>query len=130
MRQRFEIPGRLDGMNEIIDDARACRYKGAKGKRDNQDKVVWAIKAARLKPMECPVLVTVTWVEGMKPGCKRFVPRDKDNIRAGIKFILDGLQEAGIIEDDRFAMVTPCDRYMLNRENPRVIVELEEVDEE
>ena len=118
MRQRFEIPGRLDGMNEIVDDARA---------RDNKDKVVWAVKAARLRPMQCPVLVTVTWVEGLAPGKRRFVPRDKDNIRAGMKFILDGLQEAGIIESDRFAMVTPCDKYMLNRENPRVIVEIEEV---
>ena len=51
MRQRFEIPGRLDGMNEIVADARACRYKGAQGKRDNQDKVVWAVKAARLNPI-------------------------------------------------------------------------------
>lgn len=127
MRQRFEIPGRLDGMNEIVDDARACRFKGAQGKRDNQDKVVRAVKAARLRPMQCPVLVTVTWVEGLAPGKRKFVPRDKDNIRAGMKFILDGLQEAGIIENDRFAMVTPCDKYMLNRENPRVIVEIEEV---
>ena len=71
MRQRFEIPGRLDGMNEIVDDARACRFKGAQGKRDNQDKVVWAVKAARLKPMKCPVLVTVTWVEGLAPGKDR-----------------------------------------------------------
>lgn len=127
MRQRFEIPGRLDGMNEIVDDARACRFKGAQGKRDNQDKVVRAVKAARLRPMQCPVLVTVTWVEGLAPGKRKFVPRDKDNIRAGMKFILDGLQEAGIIENDRFAMVTPCDKYMLNRENPLVIVEIEEV---
>lgn len=127
MRQSFEIQGRLDGLNEYTAANRSNPYMGAKMKRANEEAVMWAIKAAHLKPMKCPVHVHVTWVEGKKPGVTRFRPRDKDNIRSSIKFVLDALVKAGIIEDDGFDKVTPSDSYMLNRENPRVIVELEEV---
>ena len=126
MRQAFEIQGRLDGLNEYTEACRANPYVGAKMKRANEEAVLWAIKAARLKPMRCPVHIHVVWIEGIKPGAKRFHPRDKDNIRHGMKYIQDALVEAGIIKDDGYDKVTPSDSYMLNREHPRVIVELEE----
>lgn len=127
MRQVFEIPGRLDGLNESTGSNRTNRYVGAKSKRENEEAVMWAIKAAKLKPMKCPVHIHVTWIEGMKPGAKQFRPRDKDNIRHGMKYIQDALVNAGIIKNDGFYDVTPSDAYMLNRNNPRIIVELEEV---
>lgn len=127
MKQSFVIEGRLDGMNEFIAANRSNPYAGAKMKKVNQELVMWAIKAAHLKPMKCPINIHVTWVEGIRPGAKQFRPRDKDNIRSSIKYIQDALVEMGIIPDDSYHRVTPSDSYMLNRNNPRIIVELEEV---
>lgn len=127
MRQVFEIQGRLDGMNEYTEANRANPFAGAKMKKANQERVEHAIRAARLKPMRCPVLIHVTWVEGIAPGKKKFVPRDKDNIRSSVKYIQDALIAQKIIKDDSYHNVTPSDSYMLNRNNPRIIVELEEI---
>lgn len=128
MRQEFTIWGTLDGMNEYIDACRSHRMSGARMKRDNQEVVGWAIRAAGLKPMRPPVRVSFTWIEGMRPGRKRFRPRDRDNISSGRKFILDALKEQGIIRDDSFADVEiGGEKWMLNRNEPRIIVELEEV---
>lgn len=127
MKQTFTIHGRLDGLNEYTDFNRAHAYVGARAKKANEEAVWWAIKAARLKPMKTPVRITVHWYEGKRPGVKVFRPRDKDNIRNGIKFIQDALVKAGIIDNDSFHKVTPYDTYHLDRDNPRIIVEIEEV---
>lgn len=127
MKQEFTIPGRLDGANESRNDDRWNKYRGANAKRSNQAIVAAEIRRAHLKPMKCPISIHVTWIEGLKPGCKKFYPRDKDNIRAGIKYIQDALVECGIIKDDGFRFVTPSDDYLLNRNNPRIVVTLEEI---
>ena len=127
MKQMFIIEGRLDAMNEYTAANRSNPYAGAKMKRANQDHVVRAIKSADLKPMKPPINIHVTWIEGLRPGAKQFRPRDKDNIRSSIKYIQDALIETGIIPDDNYYNVTPYDSYRLNREYPRIIVELEEV---
>ena len=127
MKQTFEIPGRLDAMNEYTDANRSNPYVGARMKKANQEKVEKAIDAANLIPMRCPVHIHVTWIEGIRPGAEKFVPRDKDNIRSGIKYIQDALIAKKIIRNDSYRNVTPSDSYMLNRNNPRIIVEIEEV---
>lgn len=127
MRQQFVIDGRLDGMNEYTLANRSNPYAGAKMKAGNEQRVRDAIRAAGLKPMQCPVHIHVTWIEGLAPGREKFVPRDKDNIRSSIKYIQDALIREGIIKSDSYRNVTPSDSYMLNRDNPRVIVELEEL---
>lgn len=127
MIQRFVIPGRLDGLNEYTNSNRSNAYIGAQVKKRNEELVLWAIKAAHLKPMETPVHIHVIWHEGLKPGAKRFQPRDKDNVRVGIKFIQDALVKAGIIDDDSWAKVTPTDDYVLDRDSPHIEVVIEEI---
>lgn len=125
MIQEFTIQGRLDGLNEYTAANRFHFRKGSEMKRRNQDLVTWSIKAARLKPHHGAVSVEITWVEGLRPGAKQFRPRDRDNIRFSAKFILDALQEAGIIcEDNWDTVVSITDRFYLNRNNPRVIVKI------
>lgn len=120
MRQVFEVLGRLAGLNEYTNACRTNRYAGAKLKRENQDRVAWAVRAARLRPFEGPVEVHITFVE---PSMRR----DPDNIRHGAKYILDALVETGVIKDDSQRYVKGiADRYLVNPSNPRVIVELEE----
>lgn len=127
MIQQFEIPGTLDGLNEYTS---ACNYhyhEGAKMKRRNQDVVGWAIRAAHLKPMYGRVSVTITWVEGLRPGRERFRPRDRDNIAFAKKFVMDALVETGILKDDSWnRVISYTDEFRINRNNPRIIVTLEE----
>lgn len=119
MRQAFEIPGRLDGLNTYTSANRTNPYAGAKMKKSNQEAVMWAIKAAKLEPMEA-VTVHITWIE---PNMRR----DPDNIRFGAKFILDALVQMGVIPNDTQKYVRGIsDRFMVNKSNPRIIVELEE----
>ena len=140
MRQTFEIPGRLPGTNEYQDANRCNAHKGAKLKREAEELVYWAVKQARLKPMQVPVAVSITWIEGECPGKKTFRPRDKDNIESGVKFVLDALRRptkrearggawrAGIIaNDDYHSIAGIAHKHLLNRKNPRIIVEIEEV---
>ena len=120
MRQAFEVSGRLAGCNDYVRMCRANARAGAKVKRENQDIVLWCIRQAGLVPMRGKVDVKFTWIE---PDMRR----DKDNIRFAAKFILDALVEAGVLENDNWACVgSLSDDYLVNRSNPRVVVELEE----
>lgn len=128
MRQTFTMRGRLDGLNEYTGANRSNAYAGAKAKKANEEALMWAIKAAHLKPMKTPVRIHVTWHEGKKPGARGFRPRDKDNIRCGMKFVQDALVACGIIDDDSFHKVTPSDDYQIDKDDPRVVVEIWEVE--
>lgn len=125
VRQSFDVAGKLPSLNDYVSACRANPYKGAKAKKDAQEAVAWAIRAARLKPMRPPVTVGFTWVE---PDMRR----DKDNISSAKKYVLDALVECGVIPDDNWKCIAGNlpDTYKVNKANPRVIVELEEVDEE
>lgn len=121
MIQSFEIPGRLPGKNEYTNACRKNRYAGAKMKRDAQNLVGWAIRKANLKPMSGLVDVHFNWIEPNKR-------RDKDNIRGADKFILDALVELAIIKDDGWRYVNDfSDSYDVDKENPRIVVTLEEI---
>ena len=120
MRQTFEIPGRLDGLNEYTDANRTNRYAGSKMKRANQNMVVLAVKRAKIVPCFEPVRLSITWIE---PNMRR----DPDNIRFAAKFILDALVETGTIPNDTQRYVRGIsDRFLVNPSDPRIIVELEE----
>lgn len=120
MRQEFEIPGRLSGLNEYTRACRANRYKGAAMKRTNQDIAALSIRTARMKPYDGPVRISITWVE---PNMRR----DPDNIRFAAKFVLDALVETGVIPNDTQRYVRSIsDRFMVNPKEPRIIVEMEE----
>lgn len=125
MRQEFTIPGRLDGLNEYTNACRSHWSKGRAMKRENQDVVLWAIKAARLAPMG-RVNIHYTWYE--KPDKKNGSVRDKDNIsNFGRKVINDALQEAGIIPNDDWAYIgNLSEDFFLASGEPRIVVTLEE----
>lgn len=143
MKQRFDIPGTLDGLNEYTDACRSNAHSGARMKKANEESVYWAIKSAHLKPMKPPVVIRILWVEGLRPGKRNFRPRDRDNIQSSVKFILDALRaptkreamvgafRTGIIPDDDYASVVRITHaHRLNRTHPHILVELEEVDAE
>lgn len=48
---------------------------------------------------------------------------DKDNVAFAKKFILDALQEVGVITKDSWKLCTPYDRkFAVNKSNPRTVV--------
>lgn len=91
----FFVPGPLAGLNEIIDAAKSGHGKGnayARLKKAETEKVAWCARAARL-PTLTGARFRFLWWEAKRN-------RDKDNVAAGRKFILDGLVEAGVLPND------------------------------
>lgn len=119
---KLEIPGQLPGTNEIIDAAKkkAKRYKAYAMMKDQYTNMVaWLAKKL---PKFNKVNLTITWYE---PDNRR----DPDNIIGGQKFIFDGLVRAGTIKNDsRKYVKSIIHRFETDRENPRVEVEIEEVE--
>lgn len=118
MTRTFEVPGRLPGLNEYT---RACRSHwavGAKLKRESTELVAACARAARVGRFSGPVTVACRWVE-------RDARRDLDNVAFGMKFVLDGLVEAGVIEDDDQRHVDGISsEFAMDRENPRVVISI------
>jgi Holliday junction resolvase RusA-like endonuclease len=106
--QTFTARFRLPGLNEYIHAVNINRYKGNALKRETQDAIGWAIKAARLEPVtKYPVTIYFEWHEKTKR-------RDLDNIASAKKFILDALQECGILEGDgQKQLVGFSDRFVI-----------------
>ena len=114
----FTIPGELPDLNQIIEAAKSHYGAYAKLKRTNTELVAW--QAKQLPKME-RVNVTCRWI------CKD-KRKDKDNIMAGTKFILDGLVMAGKLENDGWKQIGDINHeFDVDKDNPRVEVELEVV---
>ena len=125
MEYKFTIPGRLDGLNTIIDANRSSKYKGANIKAEN-DAICKAYILKSLKGVEIlrPVIVTFDWYEKDRR-------RDLDNIYSGKKFILDALVKCGVLQNDTQKWVIGLvDRIHTDKQNPRIEVTIIEAGEE
>lgn len=114
MTYQFTIPGKLPGLNEIIEANRNNRFAGAKQKRDVQFLI--KLVARNLPVLKEPVKIEYLWIEPNKR-------RDWDNIRAGAKFIRDSLVELGKLKNDGWANICyEHSDYAVDKDNPRVEV--------
>ena len=110
------IPGRFPGLNEYTDANRSNPRHGARIKRDQTERVAEATAGAG--KIEGPYRLRVTWHE-------RDRRRDVDNIEYALKFILDGLVAAGIVEGDSQAFVRKIEHQIeVDPADPRVVVEV------
>ena len=118
---RLVIPGRLPGLNEYTKACRANRQAGAALKRDAEEVIMWEIKRQlRGKKFE-RVSIAFQWFEPNKK-------RDLDNICFAKKFVLDSLQKSGVLVNDGWGQIAGLsDAFAVDKENPRVVVEIEEV---
>ena len=114
MRYEFEIPGTLPTLNEYVNRERANRYAAASMKKQAQKRIRECMEnPPRFKGY---VEVEISWY---RPDMRC----DKDNVAFAKKFILDALQEAGVIRKDSWKLCTPYDvGFMVNRQNPRTVV--------
>ena len=117
--QYFTVQGTLPGLNDIIAMAHNRRGKFspyAQTKKQCETKIKAAIREAKIEPVTGPVEIYATWYESHRR-------RDPDNIRAGIKYILDAMVDEGIIEGDSQKYITEIsDGFRVDKDNPRVEV--------
>lgn len=96
MTQGFFVPGPMPNFNDMIDAAKGA---GGVGKHYAKMKEIWTThvwahaKQARIRPYSQPVRIDFLW-------CEADQRRDKDNVVAARKFVLDGLVMAGVLKDD------------------------------
>jgi Holliday junction resolvase RusA-like endonuclease len=115
------IPGSLPGLNDMLDAARRNKYQAAQQKKEATELVAWLARQQKIPHMKF-IDLSITWYETNKK-------RDKDNIQAAVKFILDGLVAAGVIANDNWRNVGDIThKVRLDRQNARIEVELKEVE--
>ena len=123
MRYKIIIPGELPTLNEIIAESKKGRGKYQpynELKKEHTESIAWIAKAGIGKELN-KINLYITW------HCKNR-RKDKDNIAAGVKFILDGLVGGGIIKNDGWSEVgTIKHTFEVDKDNPRVVVIIKEV---
>jgi Holliday junction resolvase RusA-like endonuclease len=136
--QRLEIPQhyfeklpkkRLPSLNEVI----AMHYRTYTKVKREVYRVICALARRKLKPVTVyPVRISFHWFVANRRS-------DPDNISAaGRKLILDSLQKAEILTNDGWHQFISSqdesmpfrDYYTLDKKNPRIIVEIESLEDE
>lgn len=85
------IKGKLPSLNEYIAACRTNPHVGAKLKQETEDLII--IQLGKMKPITSPVFIHFVWHEKTRR-------RDKDNVAAAKKFVLDAMQKAGKLVND------------------------------
>lgn len=99
----INIRGKIPSLNEYIGACRTNAHAGARMKSDIEEMII--LQLAHLKPITSPVIIHFLWHE-------RTRRRDKDNVAAGKKFILDALQKSGkLINDNNYYIKGFTDRF-------------------
>ena len=119
MKFGFEISEMTPSNNEML-----RKYKNPMARARARDKWAWLVKAAwgrEFKRIDrCRVRVT------------RFGRNylDWDNMGGGLKFLLDGMVHAGVLKDDKPAVIEALDLAQeIDRHRPRTRVEIWTPDE-
>lgn len=125
MNYKFTIRGTLPGLNELIEAERRNRFIGAKLKKQYEAVVMRAARSLGNVEFEEPVYMVYHWYEKDRR-------RDKDNICAfERKVIQDALVKARYLSNDGWKNIAGFeDRFYVDKDRPRVVVEILEVTEE
>ena len=121
MIQELWIRGPLPGANEIVAAAKRPAWSKTSytkiKKQWTEDVWKWA-KEGRIKRMDGPAHISCIWREPNRR-------RDIDNVSAGVKFVLDGLVMAGVLDNDGWEHVFSIEhRFQVDPKNPGVLVHI------
>ena len=123
MQHILIIHGRLDNLNDYITACRSNPHQGAKLKAKNEQKVLAEIyeQLGSLR-ITRPVRMIYRWYEKDRR-------RDLDNVSSfGRKVIQDALVDTGVIKNDGWKEIAGfSDEFYVDKKNPRIEVEIEEV---
>ena len=124
MTYKFTIRGTLPGLNELIEAERRNRYAGAALKKQSESVVMHAARSLGKMRFTEPVYMVYHWYEPNRR-------RDKDNISSfGRKVIQDALVKSKILQNDGWSNIIGFeDRFEVDKKNPRIVVEIYEVEE-
>lgn len=115
---KIEISGALPSANEYIHALARNRYLGGAMKRESTELVAWTAKSQfpnGVKEIDVPVFIEFHWY------CKN-KKKDPDNVAFAKKFIFDGLQVAGILQQDTWkSIIGFSDHFYIDKINPRVV---------
>jgi Holliday junction resolvase RusA-like endonuclease len=111
----FTIPGTLPGLNEYVGACRAHARKGAAVSAEAHTLCKLGMMRIKGKSIKRGHFI-FRWYEKSRR-------RDKDNIAFAKKFIMDSLQEWGVMQNDGWDQVIGfIDEFYIDRKNPRVEV--------
>lgn len=123
MKQYLHIPNRLPGLNDILAAARITKgrwNKYANMKKQYGLELCLLIKQQELQPIHSMIDIEFHWYEKSKK-------RDKDNIAAGKKFILDALVDSGILGGDDWRYINSfSDYFHIDSDRVEVIITITE----
>lgn len=120
--QKLIIPGRLPGMNEIIATAKKHPKAYSREKKQYTDIIAWECKNQKIFPFTRKIDIKIKW------HCKDR-RRDKDNISAGQKYILDGLQKARVIKNDSWEYINSIKHeFFIDKDRERIEIILNEME--
>jgi len=112
----FIIEGELPDLNTYINAERTNRYKAAKIKKDATELVAWYAK--RLPVIDQPADWYFHWTVKNKR-------KDPDNIAFACKFIFDGLQQAGVLNNDNMVAIRSIHHtYSVGEPSVKITVDL------
>ena len=119
-KQTLIIHARLPSRNEAENKARTHWSCGASLKKDATQLVALCAKQQKIAPYSGRVRLNCSFFEPNKK-------RDADNVFAGVKYILDGLVQAGVLPNDSRKYVEEIAfAVKVDKQNPRVEVEIGE----
>ena len=118
---RVEIPMKLPSLNDYVRMCRENKYKANKFKQNLEEDI--GMFLGKLPRYETPIKIHFHWVEGNKR-------RDIDNVAFAKKFILDSLVSHQILKDDNRKCVTAFTDTFEYGEETKVILEIEEVNDD
>lgn len=121
---KLVIKGRFEGLNEYINACRRNPHEGAKMKNRDEQTVLWFAKL-QLRKIKSPCRMQYTWYE-------RNRKRDMDNVSSyGRKVIQDALVHGGYLSGDGWNHIIGfSDEFRVDKKEPRIEVEIEEVQNE
>jgi Holliday junction resolvase RusA-like endonuclease len=118
---KLTIPGTLPSLNEMINASKRNKYAYVKLKDEAIKLVAISAKLCKIPLLPNKYDYSITWYCPNKR-------KDKDNVMCGQKYIFDGLQEAGHLDNDgwnQLGVVTH--RFEVDNKNPRIEIEIVEV---
>jgi len=115
---KFTIQGCLPTLNEYTLANRKNKFAGSKMKKDADDLISYYIKAQVTETINKEFIVAIDWYEKDRR-------TDADNICHGVKYILDSLQQCGVIPNDNRKYINELHHTVhVDKENPRIEVQL------
>lgn len=113
------IDSKLPTLNEYISANNRNRFISAKIKKEATELV--SLLCRKLPKIDYPAWYTFTWyVKNQRT--------DPDNISHGVKYIFDGLVQAGKLPNDNLKYVVAIDHRFVVGKEQKVVIEIDKYD--